>query len=568
MKRKILSLLSLFIALVAYGQQDNENEFQRIAQRIMDSHETGNLTFSDSLVAPGAWHGGYYLGAASNGRTLPSASFTYKKGNLTFSGNLALDRMEKTQGKIDETLANDGSGRTMWTDIHTNAQKLDGSVELDYALNATDLFSFSILEQYNTQDREEEANAEYYDEGGRPFASSITEQTNRSHDLAMDMLLQWKHHFPDRSMLTMRANAKYNSRGIDVDFTDWSREGTPTLDEAALSMNGRTPIGEVQYTSRQWAGFSFLLGDKYMYEKVDIDNDDTAFSYDALNNISTFGLNFNCRKVKLSARTSYNDFSRKIDAERKHYRDWLTHLGADWTITQHHRLSLTYDKNVKRPSYLLLYPYRHLESSLGTYYVGNPNLEPAQIHQLKAIYTYDHLPSLKISFTAGYERIQDDLTQVTGEAQNNEGSFKTWVNDALYNNFNMAIDGQWQWGILDLRWHIRPRYIDYQAEHANDYSNWSWNFKLRPELSLPYGWKVASALYFQGAEHKLTTFKRSYTYFSLRAVKDFGNWSIYAFYQDIFEQDRVETVYGAHSQVTTRRDQNDGAVIAGFSYTF
>lgn len=568
MKRKILLLFVLTIVYAAFGQQDNENEFQRIAQRIMDSHETGNMMLSDSLVSPDAWHGGYYLGAASNGRALPSASLSYKKGNLTFSGNLALDIVEKTQGKSDETQVNDGSSRTVWTDIHSNTKKVDGSIELDYAPNRADILSVSVLEQYNRQYRDEEAHAEYYDVESLPFATSITEQKNRSHDMALGMLLQWKHKFADHSSLMMRANAKYNSRSIDVDFTDWNLDGVPTLDKAGLTLSGNAPFGEIQYASRQWAGLSFVLGNMYTYEKVDINNDDAAFSYDAINNIYTAGLKYSCNRVKLLAQASYNDFSREIDAERKHYRDLLSVISADWAIAPRHRLVLTYDKNVNRPSYLRLYPYRHLESSLGTYYVGNPNLEPAQIHQLKAIYTYDHLPTLKVSFTAGYERIQDDITQVTGEAQNNESSYKTWVNDALYNNFNMAIDGQWQWGILDLRWHIRPRYINYRAEHATDYGNWSWNFKLRPELTLPRGWKTACALYFQGAEHKLTTYKNAYTYFSLRAVKDFGNWSVYAFYQDIFEQDRVETVYGTHSQVTTRRDMNDGAVIVGFSYTF
>lgn len=568
MKRLILSILVLIASLPAVAQQDNENEFQRIAQRIMDSHETGNLVLSDSLDTSGVWRGGYYLGATSNGRALPSASLSFKSGSLTFSSNLALDVAEKTQSKTDETFINDGSSRTVWTDIHTNSKKVDGNVQLDYAMSAANHFSVTLLEQYNWQDRNEEANAEYYDVNQKPFESSITQQKNLSRDLTLGMLAQWKHHFTDKSLLMMRANMKHNNRSIDVGFTDWSREGIPTHDAAGLTLSGNAPFGELQYTSRQWGGLNFLLGTKNTFEKVVIDNDDSEFSYYAMHGIYTLGFNFNYWNVKLSARSSYNDFSQKIDAERKNYRDFLSVVSADWTITPRHRLVLSYDKNMSRPNYLRLYPYRHLESSLGTYYVGNPDLEPAQIRQLKAVYTYDHLPTLKVSFTVGYERIKNDITQVMGETVNNEGSYKTWINDALYNNLNMAIDGQWQWGILDLRWHIRPRYIDYRAKYATDYDNWSWNFKLRPELTLPRGWKTACALYFQGAEHKLTTYKKSYTYFSLRAVKDFGNWSVYAFYQDIFEQNRVETVHGVKSQVTTRRDQNDGAVIVGFSYTF
>lgn len=568
MKRLILFLLVLIALFPAFAQQDNENEFQRIAQRIMDSHETGNLVPSDSLDPSGVWRGGYYLGATSNGRALPSASLSFKSGSLTFSSNLALDVAEKTQSKTDETFINDGSSRTVWTDIHTNSKKVDGNVQLDYAMSSANHLSLTLLEQYNWQDRNEEANAEYYDVNQQPFESSITQQKNKSRDLTLGMLAQWKHHFTDKSQLMMRANMKHNNRSIDVGFTDWSREGVPTHDAAGLTLNGNAPFGEMQYTSRKWGGLNFLLGTKNTFEKVVIDNDDTEFSYYAVHNIYTLGLNFNYWNVKLSARSSYNDFSQKIDAERKNYRDVLSVISADWSITSRQHLVLTYDRNMSRPNYLRLYPYRHLESSLGTYYVGNPDLEPAQIRQLKAVYTYDHLPTLKVSFTVGYERIKNDITQVTGETVNNEGSYKTWINDALYNNLNMAIDGQWQWGILDLRWHIRPRYIDYRAKYATDYDNWSWNFKLRPELTLPHGWKTACALYFQGAEHKLTTYKKSYTYFSLRAVKDFGNWSVYAFYQDIFEQDRVETVHGVKSQVTTRRDQNDGAVIVGFSYTF
>lgn len=569
MKRLALSLIFLFSALVAFAQQDNENEFQRIAQRIMDSHETGSVFLSDSIIAQlGAWHGGYYLGATSNGRTLPSASLTYKSGKLTFSGNLALDIAEKTHGKTDETLMDDGSGRTVWTDIHTNSKTVDGNIQLDYNPSSSDVFSVNLIEKFNRQIRNEEANAEYFDVKQVPYQSSIKQQRNHSNELSAGMQAQWKHTFVDRSLLLARANFKHNNRSIDVDYTDWSREGVPTLDAAGLTLNGNSPFGELQYTSRQWWGLSFVLGAKNIYEKVEIDSNDADFSFNTTNNILNFGLKYGSHWLKLSAMMSYNDFSQKIDAQRKNYHDMLSAISADWPITARHRLSLTFDRNIIRPSYLRLYPYRYLESSLGTYYVGNPDLEPAQTRQLKAVYSYDNQTTFKVSFTAGYERIQDDITQVTAEDKELGSSYKTWVNDALYNNVNMAIDGQWQWGILDLRWHIRPRYTNYKAQHNADYGNWSWNFKLRPELTFPAGWKAACALYYQGAEHKLTTYKDSYTYFSLRAVKDFGNWSLYAFYQDIFEQDRVETVHGAKSQVTTRTDRNDGAVIVGFSYTF
>lgn len=568
MKRLVISFLCFVAASVIFAQQDNENEFQRIAQRIMDSHETGNVLLADSLVRLGAWHGGYYLGAASNGRTLPSASMSYKRGDLTITGNLALDILDKNQEKTDETFGHDGSARTVLTNILTNSKNVDGNIQFDYDLGRSDHFMLSLIEQYKKQMREEEAYGLYYDEEREMMATSISAQENRLHNLTLGTQAQWKHTFADQSLLLMRASLKHKGQGIDADFTDWSREGVPTLDEAGLTLKGNAPLGEVHYNSAQWGGFGFELGSRYAFEKVGIDNDDTDFAYRTENRNYLFGMKYDYRQVRLSASASYNDYRQKVDSEEQQYRNLLPALRADWTISTHHDLLLTYNSSIKCPSYLQLYPYRYLESSLGTYYLGNASLDPARVNELKVVYTYDNLPTLKVSVTTGYERIQDDITEVAVEAKTAVGTYKTWSNDALYNNFHMAIDGQWQWGILDLRWHIRPRYTSYRAVHESDYGKWSWNFKLRPELTLPGGWKTACALYYQGAEHKLTTYVDAYTYFSVRAVKDFGNWSIYAFYQDIFEQDRVETVYGSTSQVTTRKDMNDEALIVGFSYTF
>ncbi len=562
-----LLLIAITAACPQVAAQDNENEFERIATRVMQQHEDPNF-MPDTAGVSGKWNGGAYMGVTSNGRTLPSANFRFKNRKIVVTGDVSMELAEVGTGKTDNTLSEKTTPQSTETDIHTSRQNADASVRLDYYPSMANCFTVGLLENYNHSRTNEEAVTYHLDADEDYTGTTLQQQDKNTSKFKLGGLLQWKHLFADQALLTARLNLRRQHEDINLTNNSWDLTNTHQARDAREETRNFTPYGMLSYESASWNGFSFRVQEKFTLEDMDIEDRVGKWDYSSANNNSALALNYKINKVKLTADGSYDYYRNTIDDVTRKYNDWLLKTAMTWAPGKACDFSFTFKRSIKRPTYTQLYDKKHLGSSLGTYYIGNRSLEPALTRQYEAKVNLKPSDKVNMTITAMYEDIDRGITKVSGYDEIEGNSYITWINDATYDNFHLGMDGKWVVGPMDLRWHVKAKHTNYEGQHVNVDASWSWYFKLRPEFALPHGWKVAGALYYTGREKHLTYVDAAYTYVSVRAVKEIGQWTLYGFIQDILEHDRKETVYSTSSMVVTYENRNSRCAILGASYTF
>ena len=147
LRKKTVILLLACMALTTVMHAQDTDEFQRIARRIMDAYDIGD----EVEHAPDSAHlyGGAYLGAASNGRAMPSGYITYLTDKLLFTSQLAVDFSEQSTDKDVRTDFLNGANRLTNTDILTKYEKQDFSTRLDYVPSKGNILTFGIIESFD-----------------------------------------------------------------------------------------------------------------------------------------------------------------------------------------------------------------------------------------------------------------------------------------------------------------------------------------------------------------------------------------------------------------------------------
>ena len=125
-------------------QAQDTNEFQRIAKRITDAYDADNEM--EHAIGSARLNGGAYLGAGSNGRSMPSGYVTYLKENLLITSQLALDVSKQNAEKNVNTDFLSGAHRLTSSDILTRYEKQDFSTRLDYIPVNGRILTFGIIE--------------------------------------------------------------------------------------------------------------------------------------------------------------------------------------------------------------------------------------------------------------------------------------------------------------------------------------------------------------------------------------------------------------------------------------
>jgi hypothetical protein len=240
---------------------------------------------------------------------------------------------------------------------------------------------------------------------------------------------------------------------------------------------------------------------------------------------------------------------------------------ATMKMDKKNKVVLSFDRNISRPTYTQLYPFVHIGSSIGVMVVGNSALEPSKSSQVKVSYTrsgshFTHTHSL------AYKRISDDISQVSSFDEASQRSVKTWINDARYGYLRYAAEGEMNYGAFSMTMGFHAQYLDYDGERVSSDNAWSYSFKARPQIQLPKEWTLATVLLYNGRETHRYYYNESTLYWSLRAVKQMGNWAVYAFVQDILQPDRKQILTNKDYDMTTLTKPNTRCLIVGCSYTF
>lgn len=567
-KRTCFVLLCAALPLSVWAQ--DTNEFQRIAKRIMDAYDVGE----ELDHAPDSAHiyGGAYLGAGSNGRAMPSGYVTYLRDNLLLTSQLSVDFSELNTEEDVTTDFLSGADKVTNTNVLTRYEKQDFSTRLDYAPVKGHIFTLGVLESFDHNRVTENTISNGHDETGLEQESKYEEQRRSRKDLKLGGLLQYIIDFAEAGRLTSRLNLKYNYKPTDVESDTWARQSESSLREERQTLYNFDPYAMVNFQSKTWNGLKFGLQEKYTIEDMRISDTASEFNFNTYSSLTSISGNYTYRWLTLDATFSYENFIHKIDDHKgaiddKTYNDWMLASKATLKVSPRNKFVVSYDRNIVRPTYTQLYPFVHIGSSIGVMVVGNSALGPSKNWQVKGSYTYSgkhwtHTHAL------AYKRIDDDISKISSFDEASQRSVKTWINDARYSYLRYTAEGEIRYGVFSMTMGFHGQYLDYAGEKVSSDRAWSYSFKARPQFQLPQGWTLATTLLYTGRETHRHYYNRSNFYWSFRAVKQIGNWAMYAFVQDILEPDREQVLTNSDYNTTSVSRPNSRCLIVGCSYTF
>ena len=568
--KKIIICILASMAFTPVLQAQDTNEFQRIAKRITDAYDADNEM--EHAIGSARLNGGAYLGAGSNGRSMPSGYVTYLKENLLITSQLALDVSKQNTEKNVNTDFLSGAHRLTSSDILTRYEKQDFSTRLDYIPVNGRILTFGIIESLDYKRVDESTIKNGQEADGTKQESLYEEQHRTNHDLKLGALLQFIQDFRNAGRLTTRLNIKYNYKPTDVASDTWATRSETSLREERQTLYNFDPYAMLRFRSKTFNGFSFGLEEKYTIEDMRINDTSTRFNFNTYSSLTSLSADYSHAWLALGATLRYEHLINDIDEQQealhdRTYNDWMLAAKATMKINKKNKLVLSFDRNISRPTYTQLYPFIHIGSSIGVMVVGNSALNPSKSSQVKLSYTHSanhftHTQSLT------YKRISDDISQISSYDEASQRSVKTWINDARYGYLRYAAEGELKYRVFSMTMGFHAQYLDYDGENVSSDKAWSYSFKMRPQFRLPKAWTLATTLLYTGRETHRYYYNESNLYWSLRAVKELGNWAVYAFVQDILQPDRKQILTNKDYDMATVTKPNSRCLIVGCSYTF
>lgn len=571
MKKKTILLLFACMASATFVSAQDTNEFQRIARRIMNAYDVGDEL--EHAPDSASFYGGAYLGAGTNGHTMPSAYVTYlKKDRLLVTSQLAIDIIKLNTEKDVTTDYQTGADRLTHSDILTKSEKQDFSIRLDYVPAKQQILTFGIIESLNTRRVDESTIRNGHEADGTEQQSFYEEQHRNNRDLKLGALLQHICDFNNVGRLTTRLNIKYNYNPTDVSSDTWATHSATSLREQTQTLYNFDPYAMIRFQSKTFSGFKFGLEEKYTIEDMRINDTATRFNFNTYSSLTTLSASYSRAWLGLDATLRYEHFINDIDDHQapvsdRIYNDWMLSTKATMKLNKANKFVLTFDRDVSRPTYTQLYPFVHIGSSIGVMVVGNPALAPSQSSQVKLSYTHS-APHFTHTQSLAYKRITDDISQIPSFDEASQRSVKTWINDARYSYLRYTAEGELNYGLFSMTMGFHAQHLNYDGDSGSSDKAWSYSFKARPQVELPKGWTLATTLLYTGRETHRYYYDQSNFYWSVRAVKQMGNWAIYAFVQDILQPDAKQILRNNDYDMTTVTKPNSRCLIVGCSYIF
>jgi outer membrane receptor protein involved in Fe transport len=140
--------------------------------------------------------------------------------------------------------------------------------------------------------------------------------------------------------------------------------------------------------------------------------------------------------------TRIKGYSITLDSlnERSYFKVFPT-LFVQYKASENHQLQVNYAYRIERPEYNRLNPAKRYASPFN-FYVGNPALQPAFVHNAELSYTYKQ----QYTFTAFYNTTQDVFTNINVQDNQTKLYYGTQANLGLSANAGVRLSAAFQPG--------------------------------------------------------------------------------------------------------------------------
>ncbi|WP_440135549.1 TonB-dependent receptor domain-containing protein [Chitinophaga sancti] len=255
---------------------------------------------------------------------------------------------------------------------------------------------------------------------------------------------------------------------------------TPTTQHINI-LSGKA---DYTYTLGKWnvssgLKYSSIKSDnKFTFIESDVLMPDKSNHFEYTENTSALYTNlsatFNKLTVQGGLRAEYTNtrgYSITLDSlNKRSYFKLFPTLFLQYKLNDNNQLQLTYGYRIDRPEYARMNPARHYSSPYN-YYVGNPALQPAFVHNLELGYTYKE----NYTITANYTSINNIFTNVTVQDNTTKNYYITHQNLGLSMNAGIRIAAAFHptnW------WDINAEAGGYYQQEKSAYLQGHYNLKM------------------------------------------------------------------------------------------
>ena len=551
----------------------NEEDFHRLARKSIESYEE-KVKKEQPNYDSATWHGATYIATSSRGHILPNGFFNYKKGKIQMKGDVVMDFSDINTKRTEE--GNYATGAYQFTDTKRNNkyEHEDLTFRLDYLFDKHNTLSFDFFQKYR-QDNIGETATLYKRASDDNSSETYEDQQRKTKDFNCGSLVEYLHKFNVGGSFSVRAYVKYDNTPTDIESFVWGKEIVYDAKNDHQNHNSTDTKAQIIYHSPIWKNVSFSLREKIGQTDTRIADAVTTFDYDIKQSLSSGEINFKSGGYSLTLQGGYEIFRQDIKTLADNakedinitYRDFLYNIKGSWKINARNTLSISFEHSIDRPTYTQLYPFIHVGSNIGSRVKGNEDLQPSVSNTFQAKYTYV-VPHLTLNTILTYQKRSDDITGIATYDEVEQMNVKTWINDAEYNTFKTAIEGEMRFGMFSMTMGARAQRLWYDGEHVSSDKAWSYSFKARPKFQLRNDWTVSTVVLYNGREEHLHWYNNPYTYLALRFQKQLGDWAVYAFIQDILNAHQVKNEYNKGNAILTTNNYKARALIMGCSFRF
>ena len=402
-----------------------------------------------------------------------------------------------------------------------------GTFGLDYNINKNNLIGVEALLSYANKDKSNPFNYDFFDEDLKLRKSTLRDNTEDIIRTKMDIQANFKHKF-NKKKHYIEANISHsrNQHQEDANYFETTifpvkgdtidLENNLQNDQSAISnykVNYHYPISEKSSIETGLDGEYRQIDNKIDVLSFDTNNGifkpdtkrSSQFNYTDQTHAlyGLFKFSFGKLNYQIGIRLEYSDYKFNLDNKSisntyKQRYNYYPSLHLQYKLTPTSELGASYSKRVNRPSVRQLNPL-HDYADTYNYRVGNPNLEPENIHSAELSYS-KKWDKLKLIPAIYYKYIDNVIKRIKSRDTSGIGvvSYMNLNYGSSYGSELIASYKFNKW--LDLNGSANVGYSKMQDKTNGSLSNedFAWSGKIRSSIKLPYGIKFQISYHYYG----------------------------------------------------------------------
>ncbi len=402
-----------------------------------------------------------------------------------------------------------------------------GTLGMDYKISKNTTIGFESLISFANKDKQVPFYYDFFDENEDLVSSSLRDNTEDIQQLKVDLQTNFMHKFKKpKHYIEVNISANHNSKDEDADYFESSFY--PTLGDTIDIENNLQKNTSNIYTYK--VNHFYPISDKSSIEigldgefrqidnQIDIlsfDKNQDCFVEDSIRSsqfnyfdqthalYSLFKSSYKKFQYQLGLRLEYSDYHFNLtysesDNSKKYRLNYYPTLHLKYKFNETTELGASYSKRVNRPSVRQLNPL-HDYADTYNYRVGNPNLNPENIHAVELNYS-KRLGKIKLMPAVYYKYIDQAIKRIKKRDTSGVGMV-TYMNldyGSSYGSELIVSYNPIKWIRFNGSTNVGYSILKDKTDGSLSNEAFFWSGKLISYIRLPYDIKLQLSYHYHG----------------------------------------------------------------------